>query len=89
MKYKRLFYNWLQKEKIYHTFFYNVLTCGGISYESNSGKYIFKYMVKILNKDPKSYVSSFIWEDSFCGYDYWITKHRKWRDYLSQWIQTH
>lgn len=89
MKYKRLFYSWLQKEKIYHKFFYNVLTCGGISYESSSGKHIFERMVKILNHGPESYVSAFIWEDSFCGYSYWVTKHRKWKDYLSQWIQTH
>lgn len=59
MKYKRLFYNWLQKENIYIQFFSNVIKANYITHKSNSGKKVFEYIVKILNKDPRGYVSAF------------------------------
>ena len=89
MNYKRLFYNWLKKEKIYHIFFCDVILYNRCTHEFNSGKQMFEYMAKIINKNPENYISAFTWEDTFQGHHYWATKHKKWKDYLSQWIQTH
>ena len=89
MDYKRLFYNWLKKEKIYHTFFCNVILHNECTHKFHSGKQMFEYIIKIINKDSKNYVSAFIWENTFQGYEYWVAKHKEWKDYLSQWIQTH
>lgn len=89
MKYKRLFYNWLQKERIYHIFFRNVLMYNHVIHKFNSGKQLFEYIINIVNKNPELYISSFVWIDTFQGYDYWKIKHIKWNEYLSQWKLTH
>lgn len=89
MNYKRLFYNWLQKERIYNIFFHNVLIYSYTMCKFSSGKRLFEHMVKIMNKNPENYISSFIWIDTFQGYDYWATKHRNWNEYLNQWKLTH
>lgn len=89
MRYKRLFYNWLKKENIYNQFFSNVVTDSHILYKSNSGKEMFKYIVNILGKDPRSYISVFIWDDTEQGYPFWSMKSFKWNIYLDQWRRAH
>lgn len=89
MNYKRLFYNWLQKENIYDQFFSNIIMDGRIVHKSNSGKKVFEYIVKILGKNPRNYISAFIWDDTAQGYHFWSTKSLKWNEYLSKWKQTH
>lgn len=89
MNHKRLFYNWLQKENIYDQFFSNVVTDGNMIYKSNSGKKKFEYLLKILGKDPRSYISVFVWAATYQGYPYWSMKYLKWNAYLEQWKQTH
>lgn len=89
MNYKRLFYNWLQKEDIYDQFFSNVIMHSYIMHKSNSGKKVFKYIVKISKKNPISYISTFIWDDTCQGYDFWRGKSFKWNRYLDKWKSTH
>ena len=89
MNYKRLFYNWLRKENIYNQFFSNVVTNSHVIHKSNSGKKIFEYIVKILGKDPRNYISAFIWDDTYQGYHFWSIKCLKWNEYLKQWKRTH
>ncbi len=89
MDYKRLFLNWLQKEALHYQFFSNVITCNYIIHNYNSGKKVFKYIVKILNKDPRAYISTFVWEDTHQGYNFWLAKHFKWNRYLDKWESTH
>lgn len=89
MNYKRLFYNWLQKERISRDFFFNVMTYNHLIHKYNSGKKVFEYIVKILGKDPRAYVSAFIWDYTYQGYDFWSMKSFKWNIYLDKWKQTH
>ena len=89
MNYKRLFYNWLQEENIYGLFFVNVARGRLITYKSNSGKKKFEYIVELLGKDPKAYISSFIWSNTYQGYDFWSMKCAKWTEYLNKWKRTH
>lgn len=89
MKYKRLFYNWLQKENIYNQFFSNVVTKSFIIHKSNSGKKVFEYIVNILYKNPRDYVNTFTWARTYQGHGFWLTKSLKWKKYLNQWKSTH
>lgn len=89
MNYKRLFYNWLQKEHIYSLFFSNVATDRTIVDKFSSGKKKFEYIVKLLGKDPKAYISSFIWIHTYQGYYFWSMKCSKWTEYLDKWKRTH
>lgn len=89
MNYKRLFYNWLQKEKVHHIFFCNVILYSYTIHNFNSGKQLFEYLVKILNKDPETYISSFIWSGTYQGHSFWLEKSLEWNEYLDQWKQTH
>ena len=89
MNYKRLFYNWLQKEDIHNQFFSNVVTANHVIHKSNSGKKVFEYIVKIVGKHPRNYMSTFVWEDTYQGYHFWSEKHFKWAEYLRQWKSAH
>lgn len=89
MNYKRLFYNWLQKENIHNQFFSNVMTCNYLTYKYNSGKKVFEYLLNISKKDPQTYVSAFIWDDTDQGYHFWSMKCLKWNRYLDKWKRTH
>lgn len=89
MNYKRLFYNWLQKENIYDQFFSNVMIHSHVWHKYNSGKKVFEYIVKILKKDPVKYISAFIWDETYQGYDFWSMKSFKWNIYLDKWKRTH
>lgn len=75
--YKKLFYNWLKKQNILHSYLYTMQTIGRKVSEDR-----LVYIDELINH-------SFYWADSQQGRKFWAQFNVAWRKYLKRYLKTH
>lgn len=72
---KKIFYNWLEKNKAREEYQRTVQLIGSLGYESYS-------LLQIINW-------SFIWDRTPAGHTYWCELNKKWKQYIRHYLNTH